>query len=200
MKKTKYGDWEKIITFPIYSEFQVHMIFTEDVDDSYLNRYGVPRNGTVGCDALVKTAVGGHCHMFFTHGVSVGTMAHEAWHVVYSMFNYVGADIDDNENAAYHLGYIVDAVYEFERLVDFARGAREGWVKVKQSSDVKSHTKKVNDEDDQSKVTRRTPVGLQDVLGTQTEETQEVRTGDEAGSSGTNSRSGCPSGGRRRSR
>lgn len=43
---------------------------------------------------------------------SVSEIAHEVWHSVRYMLKHIGADFE-NENVAYHMGYLTQQVYDF---------------------------------------------------------------------------------------
>ena len=40
MKLTRHGDHEKVISFPVWANYKVHAIFTEDIVKSRMGRYG----------------------------------------------------------------------------------------------------------------------------------------------------------------
>ena len=115
MKKTKHGDYEKMVTFPVFSKYRVHLIFAKDIHKSLDVRYGdTSRHGDA--DAFCRHSKDGHTHIFMPFGVTDNTIAHECWHAVFEMFDYVAAGLD-NESVAYHLGYLVEQVYDFKRKV-----------------------------------------------------------------------------------
>jgi hypothetical protein len=117
IKKTRYGDYERVLRFPVFAGYQVHIIFTEDIGESRRKRYG-SRGGSDGAGALHSSAEGGHSHLFYRVGVgncNAGTIAHEAWHAVRAMLvDFSGVTIMENEVTAYHIGYLVQAVVNFQ--------------------------------------------------------------------------------------
>jgi len=56
--------------------------------------------------------------LFFKRDNSDGIIAHEAWHAVFSMFEWAGAELD-NEMVAYHLSYLVDRIASFKSHIEF---------------------------------------------------------------------------------
>jgi hypothetical protein len=55
---------------------------------------------------------GNFSFIFFPYDVSVGTIAHERWHVIRNMMKFVGIELD-SETVAYHLGYMVNHIVKF---------------------------------------------------------------------------------------
>ena len=52
--------------------------------------------------------------IFLVYNTDAGTIAHECWHCVKRMFEYVGAHLD-NELVAYTLGYLVNEVNKLKQ-------------------------------------------------------------------------------------
>lgn len=113
MKKTRHGDYEKTIRFPVFSNYQVKVVFTDDVAASKKARYGT--------DFDTSNASAVHCHdetqgvshiIFDINRACNGTMAHESWHAIYAMMKWAGAGLE-NEVVAYHLGYLTQRVNDF---------------------------------------------------------------------------------------
>jgi hypothetical protein len=126
-KKTQYGDYATWIYFPILARYAVRLIITDNLAKSFGERLGEGRLGgcTDGCCFHDKN---GQTWMFLSDGVSQGTVAHEAFHVMYEIHDYIGAKVE-NEMLAYHLGYLVNEVEKFRD-------------KVKRVKATKSFTKK----------------------------------------------------------
>src|ERR1039458_5704373 len=128
MKKTKFGDYERVVTFTVWSEYDVHIVFTEDIGRSRKARYG-----TYGlCDsagALHVSAEHGHAHIFFKlSGAPTGIIAHECWHAIYHMMiEWAGVTELDNEAVAYHLGYLVQKVIDFREALIHSGVFAPGW-------------------------------------------------------------------------
>lgn len=55
----------------------------------------------------------GRLAVFIMPQSSLGTISHEAYHAVCSVFEAIGVRDYDEELTAYHLGYIVDEIYNF---------------------------------------------------------------------------------------
>jgi hypothetical protein len=117
IKLTKWGDYEHIVKFPVLSNYFVHVIFTDSIARSRKARYGT-EGAAEGAAALSSVAVGGHGHLFFKLDNSEGIIAHEAWHAVFRMFEWAGAELD-NEMVAYHLSYLVDRIASFRSHIEF---------------------------------------------------------------------------------
>ena len=112
LKKTKYNDYEKDITFPVFVGYRVHVVFTDDLRKSRIARYG-DKGLSEDAAALHCVAKNGNAHLFFDLSkVSTCIIAHESWHAVRRMLEWAGAELD-NEVVAYHLGYIVGLVFDF---------------------------------------------------------------------------------------
>lgn len=176
MKKTRFDDYERVINFAVWSNYDVHVIFTDSIATSRKERYGTVGQGE-DAGALHTSGVGGHSHLFFKieHCPS-GVIAHESWHAVYClMTEWAGVKDLDNETVAYHLGYLVQKIVDFrDDLIDAGVGV---WTKPNKSFGVKSSSrKKVNDGNKDSQ-------GV--VAGLQSVPTQRGGTGVEAGEAGT---------------
>ena len=52
--------------------------------------------------------------VFLPYSASVGSIAHESWHVVRRMMEHAGVELD-NEAVAYHLGFLVNKIFRFVR-------------------------------------------------------------------------------------
>ena len=117
IRKTKFEDFEHIVKFPVLSNYFVHVVFTDNIARSRKGRYG-SEGSAEGAAALSSVAVGGHGHLFFKRDNSDGIIAHEAWHAVFSMFEWAGAELD-NEMVAYHLSYLVDRIASFKSHIEF---------------------------------------------------------------------------------
>jgi hypothetical protein len=125
MKLTKYGDYERRVNFHVFG-YAVFVVFTTDMVRSITSRYP---------DIKVKpTFEAMHCreagypysHLFFQIGnCTNGTIAHESWHVIrFMLADWCNVGLD-NENVAYHIGYLVDSVTLFRNdLIDKGIGVK----------------------------------------------------------------------------
>jgi hypothetical protein len=108
-----------LIEFPVLSDYIVHVEITSDLEKS-MRRYPPCQEaidelkGDYACDALTVHTDETFSFIFFPHNASVGTIAHEAWHVVNRMMSLLSIETD-NEVVAYHLGYLVDKIFRFMR-------------------------------------------------------------------------------------
>jgi hypothetical protein len=119
-KKTKYGDYATWIKFEVFSNYHVRLVFSNDLAKSAKGRLGhMPADHAA--DAFVYHPTdGAQSYMFLPMHAGEGTIAHEAWHVVHKIFGYVGAEMD-NENVAYHLGWLIKEIYDFKKAVKSSR-------------------------------------------------------------------------------
>ena len=117
IKKTKHDDYERIVKFPVLSNYFVHVVLTRNIAHSRKGRYGTIGEAE-GAAAMSSVAVNGHGPLFFQPSNTAGIIAHEAWHAVFRMFEWAGAGLD-NEMVAYHLSYLVDRIASFMAQVEF---------------------------------------------------------------------------------
>lgn len=97
----------------MYLDYTVHVVVTNDVIKS-----GRKRDQTLAEDAEAEALHiyrKAECasYLVFNRNPDLGTVAHECYHCVYRLMRWVGADMDNNEIFAYHLGYLVNVVYTF---------------------------------------------------------------------------------------
>lgn len=107
------------ISFPVFSDYIIKIIFTKDIPTSRDKRADI-----LGAleKPMSKYVDGLHsyndCHpngiIFLSRKATQGTIAHECSHAIWRMFNWVGAQIE-NETFAYHLGYLVDELNKFKK-------------------------------------------------------------------------------------
>jgi len=120
MKKTKHGDYERTVCFPIWSDYEVKIVFCEDLGKARKARYGTS-GASDNATALHTQSVNGTSHLFFIIGnCPTGVVAHECWHAIKAMLiEWAGVSDLDNETVAYHLGYLVQKVADFRNdLID----------------------------------------------------------------------------------
>ena len=104
------------VEFPVFMDYLVHVELTSDVLKS-MKKY--PQTKDIPDDATTH-AISIHVQdaplsmVFLPYNVSVGTIAHESWHVVKRMMGYCDVDLD-SETVAYHLGYLVNKIFQFAR-------------------------------------------------------------------------------------
>ena len=115
-------EYEKIIEFPVFG-YNIYAVYTEDIQTSRDKRANL-----IGAldEVLLPTVDGMHSYnklntegwIFFTPFSSTGTIAHECFHALWQMFEYFGANLE-NEIVAYHLGYLLDIILDFKMKVDY---------------------------------------------------------------------------------
>lgn len=106
----------KKVRFPALCNYLVHVEFTADIAKTLL-KYPETRNVdmtscTTGLAIHVRDDA--HSFLFIYHKSNAGTIAHESWHVVRRMMEFADVDLE-NEVVAYHLGYLVNQVTDFQR-------------------------------------------------------------------------------------
>lgn len=106
-----------LIEFPVFCGYIVHVEVTSDFKKSF-SKYKSTRE--VNLDANDTRAMAVHVndismsYVFLPPNASVGEIAHESWHVIRRMMEYMGVD-DSNEAVAYHLGYLTQKIFNFVR-------------------------------------------------------------------------------------
>jgi hypothetical protein len=122
IKKTKHGDYQTRVSFPVFSDYDVLIVFTEDFQKSWDARFA----STVVTSAETQAfhwhhkPNDGHSRLFFKVGnCPSGVIAHECWHCVRTMLSeWIRCGLED-EVVAYHLDYLVQAVTDFRnQLID----------------------------------------------------------------------------------
>lgn len=109
-----------IIKLPLYGEkFKLKVIVTDDVMQSrknYNKEIGFPAGGLVY--AMVSTNEH-RVWMFLPPLATPGVIAHESFHVVKHLWDYIGAKEVDEEVVSYHLEFIVDKIWKHIRPEGF---------------------------------------------------------------------------------
>jgi|SRR6266850_1634961 len=104
------------IEFPVLSDYIVHVELTSDMRKS-LDKYPptkiVPLDDATNAITIHITG-DNFSFMFLPYNVSVGTIAHESWHVINRMLDQLGVKLD-SEVVGYHLGYMVNRIFRFAR-------------------------------------------------------------------------------------
>ena len=137
VKLTKYKDYATWVTFPVLAKFKVRVILTENLANSAGQRIG-------GCsldgsaDAACYNTKNGWSYMFLNPQADEGTIAHESWHIIFEIMDYVGAKIE-NEVVAYHLGYLINKIHTFKKEVSHAQKAND--TRTKNGTRTKAATK-----------------------------------------------------------
>lgn len=122
IKKTMHGDYETEILFPVFSNYHVLVVLTEDFQKSWNSRFTSTVMTVAETQAFHwhQKPNEGHSRLFFKVGnCASGVVAHECWHCIRTMLtDWVGCGLED-EVVAYHLDYLVQAVTDFKnQLID----------------------------------------------------------------------------------
>lgn len=108
MSKPRLRIKKREVEFSIFSGYTVYIIATNDIARAAL-RFKQTKNTDIGTDTqaiCVHEVDNGITYMFLPFTSDAGDVAHECWHVVKRMLEYVGAELE-NEVVAYHLGFLV---------------------------------------------------------------------------------------------
>lgn len=99
------------VEFTVFSNFTMVVEWVDDIEAAIKQHPSIAYMADThsAADAVALYDGDMTCYIFYNPGVSPGTIAHEAWHAIYSMFKRVGVKITD-EVVAYHLGYLVDRI------------------------------------------------------------------------------------------
>ena len=119
MKRTQYGDYATWVTFEVMANYQVRIIFSENLMKSAKARgvYSTSDNFD-NADAFVSHLKNtGMSYMFLPLDITEHGVAHEAWHVVYRMMHYINVNDLDDEIIAYHLDHLVEKIYRFKNKI-----------------------------------------------------------------------------------
>jgi hypothetical protein len=99
--------------------YSVHVVVTNDFEGT-MRILNLQNDGNfTGCEAITATPDpndNGESYIFLrdkkkNNAQIVDDIAHESWHAVNQMFEFVEADLE-NEMVAYHLGYIARHAYD----------------------------------------------------------------------------------------
>ena len=117
--------------FPVFSNFKVSVFIAENTDATAC--YIADRDFTAeptrdGTEALtVSSPRNGWANIYIPFDAHMGTIAHESYHAVEAMMKFIGAN-KESEVVAYHLGFLVDKIVEFNLKVAprFAKRKADG--------------------------------------------------------------------------
>lgn len=106
------------VVFPVFNNYKVHVEVTSDIKKSLLKREvtrGVSEemDGNTGGMAVHDTS-NFRSYIFLPYNAQVGDIAHEAWHAVKVVMEYIGVELD-SETCAYHLGFLTNRIFRFMR-------------------------------------------------------------------------------------
>lgn len=115
-----------LIYFPVFG-YTVH-VEVGNIDEAVLQYPETKIAPTEDCDGLC-VHVEGECRtfMFLKPDATVSDVVHESYHAINRMFTYAGVK-HDNENDAYHLGYLAGKVF------DYVQEEKKNWEKIEDVS------------------------------------------------------------------
>jgi hypothetical protein len=105
------------IIFSVFSDFTVHIEVTKDIAKAIRQYPSIAdmADKTDGeADGITLYNGNQLCFVFLSAGAPIGTLAHEAFHVVESMMTRYGIELE-GETPAYHIGYLTERMFKFMR-------------------------------------------------------------------------------------
>lgn len=120
-KKRKPKYQELVMFFPVFSNFKVRVIIAPD---TVAAAYYIADRDYIADPQITDYAEAFTCSnsnngwsiIYLTPDAMLGTIAHETYHAVTAMMKMIGA-AEEHEVVAYHLGYIVNKIVEFNLKV-----------------------------------------------------------------------------------
>ena len=103
-----------MVTFPVLNNYNIEVVIAKDTKKARHDRDGEFGVFEGVFHALHSFNKEGNALLVFPQGVEVNTIAHECFHAVVAMMDWIGNDTN-NECAAYHIGYLTQKVYDFVR-------------------------------------------------------------------------------------
>jgi hypothetical protein len=98
------------IRFPVFHGFTVHVILAKDVARTAKRLKSDLSGAAAGYITKENHPFVGW--IVLGPDIDTGIIAHESAHAVFDLFKQTGAGIDE-EAFAYHLGYLVERIYNF---------------------------------------------------------------------------------------
>lgn len=120
-KSTRPFFQEMVTIFPVFSNFKLTVIFTEELSKTaaYISDRDFISEPSAMDDVEAFTASNwrkGYSYIYLQPDAPTGTVAHEAYHAVCNIMRMAGAE-EEHEVMAYHLGYVVDLISAFQLKV-----------------------------------------------------------------------------------
>lgn len=113
----KYKEATRRVKFRVFNSFDITVVRTTNMEASVRRRAHTKsffdRDGdirfTEGLAVHYSNDKAEHSYIFLKWNCSMGTVAHEAYHVVRRVFEWHNVAME-NEAVAYHLGYLVSEI------------------------------------------------------------------------------------------
>jgi len=126
IKRTKHGDYELRVKFPVFRGYTIHIIIGDDIMRSIQARYPehLESEEDQNTSAMTINAMENDTHIFLTESdifkpyEIANILAHETWHAVRAMLLHIGSSVTGtdkttNEVVAYHLGFTIERATRF---------------------------------------------------------------------------------------
>lgn len=105
------------INFDAFGQYRVIVVIAKNLSTAIEHWHpdGEVEGDIDDCKALthhledVKESI-----IFLRSKFTIADIVHESWHVIFRMFEYFGAELED-EVVAYHLDYLVQQIYNFAK-------------------------------------------------------------------------------------
>jgi len=118
IRKTQFGDYEKTITIPVFAKYRIQIVFAEELKGAWKARYNSKVKIGDDCRAFHQSWNDGTSRLFFTiDDCTTGTVAHECFHAVWALMDFVGIGFKEEELITYLLDYVVQAVQDFKNTL-----------------------------------------------------------------------------------
>lgn len=106
-----------VVDFPVFSDYFVHIEIASDFKKAagkYPATKSLVYDQDGGEDDGICFGAERSSFIFMKKNFSAGTAAHECWHAVQNMMDFIGAELEA-EIVAYHLGHLVNAATALQR-------------------------------------------------------------------------------------
>ena len=114
--KTRFKSRYTVIEFPVFCNYRVHVEVSSDIRRSmakYPPTEDLSKEDSHGTEACaIHICDEPFSFIFLPYNANVGSIAHEAWHVIRQIMEHTNVELD-NEAVAYHLGYLTDGIFKF---------------------------------------------------------------------------------------
>lgn len=115
-KAPELKEGDGYMEFDVYG-YRVHIVFTNDLQASR-NKINTLIGGKCDVDgaAAIHASNGNVSHIFFKWDATPEQIAHESWHCIRRLMEYIGATLE-NEIVAYHIGHLVGAIHNLRKFL-----------------------------------------------------------------------------------
>ena len=102
------------VSFPVFGGYVVYFVETNDFDLAIQHLKLKSHGPCEGAEAMTWVAKdGGYSYILVKPKSPIHHIVHECWHAIYHMLTFRNVSLDDEENIAYHLDYLVSKAMKF---------------------------------------------------------------------------------------